>query len=202
MLETKMKTKILLVCLVLGISIVGACYGMMLIGGSTVAAGASCDEHYAFGGTPLDNYRGDINISNNTMYVGAVYNNATGGDICRVDFHIAETAGDISGDTFTAYLYAESSGDIATVGSPLATSDNYVASGGESSYIQFDFSSPYTYTGSTNIIICVTKDQDATNVGTVFMSAATGTYDIFRWDNTGALYTTGGRDTAIKVYYQ
>ena len=177
--------------------VVSNCYGASLIGSGITSSCTSYDSADASGSGSY-NY---ISRYDSTRYCGLqVAENKT---VCAVSFWAWTTDGDISGKTFTAYIYALSSNTF-TPASPLATSTNTISGSTVTSSdteLAFTFS-PTAVTAGNHCIVISMDETDGTNFAKIHYNTTDtddgfGAYGI--WSNIGARITYySDRD----IYYE
>lgn len=164
-----------------------------------VAAAAGCPSTPSSENDGTAYYR---SFGGGNIYAGqAMWNDGgTPRAICRLDF---ELEGNGTGYTWNAEIHAVSGVyDLNTTA--LATSSNVTGSNwATATWVQFDFSSPYTTSASTSyhLVVRPTVAMGGNDMGLHGSGTGmTGYSDVF--SAAGAASNAGGDDASIKIYWQ
>lgn len=132
-----------------------------------------------------------------------LWSNASARTLGKVAFKLTKSAGDISGLTYTARLWSNSSGALGT---ELATSSGVTGNNSWSATtVEFEFITPYTTTGGTDYHITI--DSGSTGSGSDYASAyflaSTGLPGGLAWwaaDKSNSIEFTASHEAQLKIY--
>jgi hypothetical protein len=169
-------------------------------GGSCPAVGSPSAEQASNDGA---NY--GVGLFAASYYVGqSMWTDASARTICRVGFMLSLGGGSISSQTFTAKIWSDSD---YSLGSVLATSNGVLGTNTWSStWVYFDFPTPYTTTGGANYHITIDHGgQDGSNYAVVRDNSASTGFpgNIDTWTSAKAWQVgVNPAEIAIRIYWQ
>jgi len=166
-------------------------------------------------GSPSTNTTGStgyafLPINSAEIYIGQNQwtDDGTPRTICKVGFQLTKNSGDISGKTFTAYIYTNySTGNFyINAGSPSATSTGILGTNTWSgTMVRFSFPTPFTTTANQQYAIVVNcgAEDGANNVqfDKGASSQITGYAEYFDAAGVPGL-TSGTADVVMEIYWQ
>jgi hypothetical protein len=172
------------------------------IEGSTVAAGGASCETAVLTNTASTTTDWDITDSTTYYFVGHHFIDlGSTEDICKATFYITQATGDISGKTYTAYIYTiDGAGNLDSL---LGTSSGVTGSNSWSdTAVDFEFSPKVTMSNGTNHAVVVsTGSVDASNYAEMEISTSGQIGGLSgRWESDGTRAGSSGNDVKIVLY--
>lgn len=148
----------------------------------------------------------DISDTANTYYLGvSQYDPGSGTPgativVRAVEFALDKEGGDISGKTYTCYIYDDSGGALNTL---LGTSNGITGDNAWSdTWVKFDFPAGVTLSSGTNYNIVLSAGSvDATNYAVINVTASGGLAGVTgNWDSGGTRQSFTSLDSKVRLY--